>query len=136
MIEARITESNFLLIAMHNYDNSQCVNIAEFEEDLKRFGYLKKLFGRYKDGGELKERLIINHLIVIYNVFGIEAATKLLFLKMDNYGSYLKPFLLFLNYCPDIVYKVEGRNIMTSEIGMDSKIVEKLRKINEQTRQS
>jgi hypothetical protein len=63
-------------------------------------------------------------------VFGVEAATKLLFLKMDNYGSYLKPFLLLLNFLPDVIYNVEGRNIITSEIVMDPKIVEKLRQIN------
>jgi hypothetical protein len=69
-------------------------------------------------------------------VFGVEATTRLLFLKMDNFGKYLKPFLLLLNYLPDIIYNVEGRNIITSDIFMDQGIVDKLRTINEQTKQS
>jgi len=125
-----LNEANALIYAAKHYDNPHFFDTVEFYEDLSRFKYLKKLFGRYEDSGELNERLVLNHLIVIYNVFGVEAATKLLFLKMDNYGSYLKPFLLLLNFLPDVVYNVEGRNIITSEIMMDSKIVEKLRQIN------
>ena len=135
MIIDDLTEANALLYAAKHYDNPHFFDTIEFYEDLSRFKYLKKLFGRYEETGELNERLVLNHLTVIYNVFGIEAATRLLFLKMDNYGKYLKPFLLFLNYCPEIIYKVEGRNIITSEIGLDPKIVEKLRRINEQTKQ-
>lgn len=125
-----LNEANALIYAAKHYDNPHFFDTVEFYEDLSRFKYLKKLFGRYEDSGELNERLVLNHLIVIYNVFGVEAATKLLFLKMDNYGSYLKPFLLLLNFLPDVVYNVEGRNIITSEIMMDSKIVGKLRQIN------
>jgi hypothetical protein len=135
MIIDDLTEANALLYAAKHYDNPHFFDTIEFYEDLSRFKYLKKLFGRYEETGELNERLVLNHLTVIYNVFGVEASTRLLFLKMDNYGCYLKPFLVFLNYCPNVVYKVEGRNIVTSEILLDSKIVEKLRKINEQTKQ-
>lgn len=125
-----LNEANALIYAAKHYDNPHFFDTVEFYEDLSRFKYLKKLFGRYEESGDLNERLVLNHLIVIYNVFGVEAATKLLFLKMDNYGSYLKPFLLLLNFLPDIIYNVEGRNIITSEIAMDPKIVEKLRQIN------
>lgn len=125
-----LNEANALIYAAKHYDNPHFFDTVEFYEDLSRFKYLKKLFGRYEESGELNERLVLNHLIVIYNVFGVEAATKLLFLKMDNYGSYLKPFLLLLNFLPDVIYNVEGRNIVTSEIVMDPKIVEKLRQIN------
>jgi hypothetical protein len=125
-----LNEANALIYAAKHYDNPHFFDTVEFYEDLSRFKYLKKLFGRYEEGGELNERLVLNHLIVIYNVFGVEAATKLLFLKMDNYGSYLKPFLLLLNFLPDVIYNVEGRNIITSEILMDQIIVEKLRQIN------
>ena len=125
-----LNEANALIYAAKHYDNPHFFDTVEFYEDLSRFKYLKKLFGRYEETGDLNERLVLNHLIVIYNVFGVEAATKLLFLKMDNYGSYLKPFLLLLNFLPDVIYNVEGRNIITSEIVMDSKIVEKLRQIN------
>lgn len=125
-----LNEANALIYAAKHYDNPHFFDTVEFYEDLSRFKYLKKLFGRYEESGDLNERLVLNHLIVIYNVFGVEAATKLLFLKMDNYGSYLKPFLLLLNFLPDVIYNVEGRNIITSEIVMDQNIVEKLRQIN------
>ena len=125
-----LNEANALIYAAKHYDNPHFFDTVEFYEDLSRFKYLKKLFGRYEESGDLNERLVLNHLIVIYNVFGVEAATKLLFLKMDNYGSYLKPFLLLLNFLPDVIYNVEGRSIITSEIVMDPKIVEKLRQIN------
>lgn len=125
-----LNEANALIYAAKHYDNPHFFDTVEFYEDLSRFKYLKKLFGRYDECGELNERLVLNHLIVIYNVFGVEAATKLLFLKMDNYGSYLKPFLLLLNFLPDVIYNVDGRSIITSEIVMDQRIVEKLRQIN------
>ena len=125
-----LNEANALIYAAKHYDNPHFFDTVEFYEDLSRFKYLKKLFGRYEESGDLNERLVLNHLIVIYNVFGVEAATKLLFLKMDNYGSYLKPFLLLLNFLPEVIYNVEGRSIITSEIIMDPKIVEKLRQIN------
>jgi hypothetical protein len=126
-----LNEANALIYAAKHYDNPHFFDTVEFYEDLSRFKYLKKLFGRYEESGDINERLVLNHLIVIYNVFGVEAATKLLFLKMDNYGSYLKPFLLLLNFLPDVIYNVEGRNIVTSEIVMDPRIVDKLRQINE-----
>lgn len=125
-----LNEANALVYAAKHYDNPHFFDTVEFYEDLSRFKYLKKLFGRYEESGDLNERLVLNHLTIIYNVFGVEAATKLLFLKMDNYGSYLKPFLLLLNFLPEVIYNVEGRNIITSEIVMDQKIVEKLRQIN------
>ena len=129
-----LNEANALIYAAKHYDNPHFFDTIEFYEDLSRFKYLKKLFGRYNDTGEINDRLVLNHLTVIYNVFGVEAATRLLFLKMENYGSYLKPFLLFLNFCPDVIYNVNGHNIRTSEIVMDTKIVEMLRQINDQTR--
>ena len=64
-----LNESNFLIYAMHHYDNTQCYSLNEFEDDLKKFLYLKKLLSRYKNNGELKERLILNHIIVLYNIF-------------------------------------------------------------------
>lgn len=126
-----LTERNSLLYAAKHYDNPHFFDEMEFYEDLSRFRYLKKIFGRYEETGDINERLVLNHLTVIYNVFGVEAATKLLFLKMNNYGSYLKPFLLLLNYLPEVVYNVNGENIHTVEIPLDQNIVNKLRKINE-----
>ena len=95
-------------------------------DDLKRFKYLKRLFGKYEESGELRERLILNHLIIIYNVFG-DTATKMLFYKLEDYYSYLVPFLVLLHRLPDRVNI--GRIVYTSDIPLDMHIVEVLRKI-------
>jgi len=97
-----LTESTFLLFASKYYDNPNCTDIVEFDEDLKRFQYLRKLFGRYKQDNDLKERLILNHLIVIYNIFGPEA-TNMLFMKLHEYHEFLKPFVVYLNFMPSVV---------------------------------
>lgn len=111
---------------MHHYDNAQCTSIAEFEEDLKRFSYLKKLFGRYKDNGDLKERLILNHLIVLHNLFGI-VAIELLFFKIDRqYWDVLATFLVYLNLMPDTVPEF---GIVLSEIQLDENVIDTLRKL-------
>lgn len=124
----KLDESNFLLYAAKHYDNPQCLDTEEFYDDLKRFKYLKRLFGKYDEAGELRERLIINHLIVLYNVFGIHA-TRMLFLKLEPYYSYLKPFLVLLNYMPDKIIIGDNRIIYSSDIPMDQRIIEVLRKI-------
>ena len=98
----RLTESTFLLYAMKYYDNPQCTEMSEFEEDIKRFQYLRKLFSRYRQDNELKERLILNHLIVIYNVFGPQA-TNMLFMRLHEYHEFLKPFVEYLNFMPEIL---------------------------------
>ena len=77
-----LTEQTFLIYASKHYDNPQCSSYEEFEDDLKRIQYLKRLFNRYEGSGELKERLILNHIIVLYNCFGL-AATNILFLKLE-----------------------------------------------------
>ena len=126
MIEQPITESTFLLIAMHHYDNTQCTSVAEFEEDLKRFSYLKKLFARYKDNNELKERLILNHIIVLYNLFGI-VTTELLFFKIDRqYWDALATFLVYLGRMPA---EVPEFNIKLNDLKLDNDIIAVLRKI-------
>lgn len=97
----KLTEDNFLVYAMHHYDNQQCHSIEEFEEDLRRFLYLKKLFSRYKNNNELRERLILNHIIVLYNIFG-DSATDMLFFKLEKeYKSELATFLVYLNRIPE-----------------------------------
>jgi hypothetical protein len=98
----KLTESTFLVYAMNCYDNPACHDVLEFEEDLKRFQYLRKLFNRYQQFGELRERLILNHLIVLYNIFGYQA-TDMLFMKLDNYHEYLKPFVEYLNHMPEYI---------------------------------
>ena len=126
----KLDETNFLLYAAKHYDNP-CFDTLEFYEDLNRFKYLKRLFSRYDETGELKERLILNHIIVIYNLFGVEASTRMLFLKLKGYHHYLKPFLVFLNYCPERVVGIgiDNKTIITSDVLMDPIIVEALRKI-------
>tara|TARA_B100000508_G_C11433564_1_gene264723 strand:- start:698 stop:1087 length:390 start_codon:yes stop_codon:yes gene_type:complete len=125
-----INDANFTLYAARNYDNPQCYEDDEFQDDLKRFKYLKRLFGKYRDTGELRERLILNHIIVLYNVFG-PAATKMLFFKLDEYHPCLKPFVVMLGYMPDVLLGINDENnvLRSSDIPMDSKIVETLREI-------
>ena len=127
----KLDETNFLLFAAKYYDNPQCFDTVEFYEDLKHFKYIKRLFNKYRETGDLKERLILNHLIIIYNMFGPEPATRMLFFKLRGYESYLKPFLVFMNYMPEIVREIgiKGENIVSSDLSMDQKIVDILRKI-------
>tara|TARA_B100000085_G_scaffold149787_1_gene136187 strand:+ start:761 stop:1123 length:363 start_codon:yes stop_codon:yes gene_type:complete len=94
----KITPQNVVMYAIKNYDNPQCEGEKEFEDDLKRFKYIKRLLRRYYDTGVLKERLLLNHLIVLNNVFSMEAATTLLLYKIQpTYWPALKSFLIFLN---------------------------------------
>jgi|TARA_B100000378_G_scaffold104628_1_gene83485 hypothetical protein len=97
---AELTPDNWLFFAIQNYNNPSSVTYADFEEDIKRFKYIKRLLRRYETTGELKTHLILNHVIVLYNVFG-EAATPLLFYKTEvTYWSQIKAFMLFLNRLP------------------------------------
>lgn len=121
-----LDDENFILFAAKHYDNPQCYDSEEFYDDLKRFKYLKRLFGKYEESGELRERLIVNHLIILYNVFG-DTATKMLFYKLEDYYSYLVPFLVLLHRLPEKVNI--GKIIYTSDIALDMHIVEVLRKI-------
>lgn len=117
----KIDEDNFEVFAARNYDNPQCENIEEFYSDLQRFKYLKRLLKRYISHNDLQERLILNHLIVIYNVFGIKAANTMVFYKMPvEYWSAVKTFLVFLNYMPEDL-KVE--------VPLDQHLIEKLREL-------
>ena len=95
-----LNESNYILFAIKHYENPHCVTREDFDEDVKRFKYLKRLLKRYVRGQQLRTHLIINHLIILYNVFG-EAATPLLFFKMEReYWSLLKTLLIYLNKYP------------------------------------
>jgi hypothetical protein len=126
-----IDESNYLLFTAKYYDNTNCMDQIEFEEDLNRIKYIKRLFRKYKAGGELRERLILNHLIILYNVFYHKACTRMLCYRLYEYLDYLKPFLVYLNYWPNHVDPI-GRDktvIIDSDISMDPHIVEILRKI-------
>ena len=122
-----LTEQTFLIYASKHYDNPQCSSYEEFEDDLKRIQYLKRLFNRYESSGELKERLILNHIIVLYNCFGL-AATNILFLKLEEHSKVLKPFLLKLNFMPDFVAYSKKR-VLNTDIAMDANVIEKIRNI-------
>jgi hypothetical protein len=124
-----LTNENFLMYAIKHYDNPSCSGLKEFDDDLKRLRYIKRLLGRYKATGNIKERLIINHLVVLYNVFGIDAATNMLFFKIqERFWPQLKPFLVFLNYMPERIQHKGGR-ILGADIALDANIVDILRKI-------
>ena len=95
-----LNQDNWSIFAIKNYNNPQSVTYADFEEDIKKFKYIKRLFRRYETSGELKTHLILNHIILLYNVFG-DAATPLLFYKIEkNYWPVMKAFLLFLDRLP------------------------------------
>ena len=120
------SDAEFLQYAMHNYDNPQCSSVTEFEEDLKKFLYIKKLFTRYRKNEELKERLILNHLIVLFNIFSDNAA-KMLFYKIDKEDwNILATFLIFLNKMPETV---PGTSVKSSDLRLDEKVISELRKI-------
>ena len=123
-----LNDENFMIFAIKAYNKPNCV-MSEFYEDLKRNKYVKRLFIKYHKNKEIKERLVINHLIVIYNVFGANSATRILFYKVDEkYYTILKTFLIFLNYMPNYVMRIRGKNIRSSEIPVDLKLADILRK--------
>ena len=97
-----LTEKNFEAYAVRHYNNPQCLSIDEFYEDMAKFKYVKRLLRKYRECGDIRERLVLNHLIAIYNVFSIAAANHMMFYRIekDLWGT-LKPFLVFLNYLPD-----------------------------------
>ena len=122
-----LTNDNILLYAAKAYDKPNCI-MSEFKEDMKRFNYLKRLFKRYRKVGELREQLVLNHLVVICNVFGPEVATRILFFKMakDDFSA-LKTYLLFLSCMPERVKGIKGHDIISSEIPVDMTIADILR---------
>ena len=116
-----LNEENLELYAAKHYNNPKYIDIEEFKEDLNRFKYVKRLLNKYEEGGDLSERLILNHLIVIFNSFGIEPSLKILELKMSKFHwPILKPFLIFLNYIT---------NDELVEIEMSKYVIERLRRI-------
>ena len=123
-----LTDDNFLIYCAKHYDNPHCQSTEEFFEDLKHIKYIKKLLTRYSEGGELKERLILNHLTILCNLFGPEALCRILYLKMKPQFSYIKPFLILLNIMPDRILNVGNEAVIdTALITMDQKIINVLR---------
>lgn len=118
-----LNDKNYLLFAIKNYDNPQSVTEDDFYDDLKRFKYIKRLFKRYQTTEVLKVNLILNHLIILFNVFG-EATVPLLFFKLEkDLWPIVKTFLVFLNRFP------EYPRTSLSDIPLDVKCLEELEKI-------
>ena len=125
-----LNEGTFLLYSMKEYNNIQCVDIEEYYDDLKKIKYIKRLFNIYKNDGQLKERLILNHLITWYNVFSSQAGTRILFYKIEeHFWPMLKTFLIFLERMPDKIESIRGKTILSTDIKLDDGIVTRLRTI-------
>jgi len=125
-----LTEENFLMFSMREYNNMQCTDVEEFYDDLKKVKYIKRLFNIYKNDGQLKERLILNHLITWYNVFPVRAGTRILFYKIEeHFWPMLKTFLIFLDRMPDKIEMIRGKEIKSTDIILDEGIVTRLRTI-------
>jgi len=117
-----LTDENFTIYALKCYNTPRCI-MSEFESDIKRTKYIKRLFRRYNHSEVIKERLILNHIILLNNVFGPEATTRILFFKIDSEDySVLKTFLTYLNIMPDVVYGINGKNIKSSDIIIDNQV--------------
>jgi len=118
---SELNDENFILYASKHYTNPQCMSVEEFYNDVHRFKYLKRLFRRYVQNDDLQERLILNHLVMLYNVFGIGAANRMMFYRMEEeYLPVVKTFLVYLNYLPESEYV---------EVPLDPHIVSVLRKL-------
>jgi len=135
MIFDDLNEKNFLLYAMKEYSNPQCTEVEEFNDDLKKIKYIKRLLNQYVSEGVLKERLLLNHIIVFYNVFPPAAATRILFYKIEEkFWPMLKPFLFYLKLMPeDRIESVMGKEIKTNEILMDQGVIDSLRKFDKES---
>jgi hypothetical protein len=125
----QLNDDTVLLYAIKAYDKLNYVK-SEFEEDYKTFRYVKRLLQRYRATGELKQNLILNHLSLVYNLFGIEPGTRLLFFKMDeaDYAT-LKTFLVYLNTMPDVIHGINGREIRSSDYPVDMTVANILRSL-------
>lgn len=124
-----LTHENFLLFAAKHYVSPHYIE-QEFFTDLKKFKYVKRLLQKYRSSGNLKERLILNHIILLYNVFDTEPCTRMLFLKISKEDhETLKTFLIFLNLMPNLVRNINGKNIISSEINIDLMVASVLRQI-------
>ena len=125
-----LNELNVFNYQMKSYDNPQCHNMEEFLSDMKRIKYVKRLFHKYYTKNVLKERLIINHLVVLYNVLGNEPCSRILFLKIEEEQHYiLASFLKFLNKLPSTASGINGIAIYPANIELDYFILEELGKI-------
>lgn len=130
MIKVDLDEDNFEFFAIKHYDDPNCLGVQEFKEDLQRFKYLNRLFNKYDESGEMKTNLVLNHLVVLYNLFN-DAATNMLFYRVqEKHWPILVPFLIFINRMPEELYV--NRSIHASDIHIDMEVVKVLREFNRQ----
>ena len=116
----QLNDNNFSLFAAKYYNNPNCTDILEFHDDLNRIKYVKRLLKIYKESGELKERLVLNHLITLYNVFEPQACTKMLVFKLVNHVEVLKSFLSYMNVWPDRIEGLGPNNLVINSIDINS----------------
>jgi len=129
MIFDNLNSDNIMIYAVKAYDKPNCI-MSEFKDDMKRFNYLKRLFKRYRSFGEVRERLVLNHLVVLCNVFTPEIAVRLLFYKLAKEDFVpLKTYLTFLNVMPEKVRGIKGKDIISSDIPLDNTLIKVLREI-------
>jgi len=122
-----LNNDNFLMYAIKNYYNPGSTGLSELEDDLKRFKYIKRALNRYIKNGEASERLVLNHLVVLYNIFG-DAATDMLFFKLEpEYWSDLKTYLVYLHRMP--LETVVSKGIHETDIPLNDKLIKILRKL-------
>jgi hypothetical protein len=116
-----LNEDNFLLYASRNYNSNKCIDLNEFYDDLNRFKHINKLLTRYDVNNDLQERLLLNHTIVLFNVFGIDAASKMIWYRIkEQHWPVIKTLLIYLNYIK------ENDKV---EVPLDMILIEKLRQI-------
>ena len=124
-----LNDDNFLMYAIKCYTSPHCIQ-SEFDGDIKRTKYLKRLFRRYKITKSVKERLILNHIILLNNVFGPTATSRILFYRIDERDyDILKTFLCYLNIMPEVIRGIKGKNVYSAEIPVELNVTEILLKI-------
>ena len=129
-----LTEENYILQCAQQYKPAYIHTTDEFAADIKRIKYIKKLLTRYRTNHQIEERLVLNHIIVLHNVFGAPFLCRILYLKLSSYFHFIKPFLVYLNYLSDVIYQVNGEDVDTLPIPMDQYIIDKLRFINKEAK--
>jgi hypothetical protein len=132
MIKVDLTEDNFEYFAIRHYDDPNCQGLHEFKEDMQRFKYLNRLLNKYEECGEMRTNLVLNHLVVLYNLFN-DAATNLLFYRVaEKHWPILVPFLIYINRLPSDIHLSATRSIHDSDIQIDMNVVTILREFNRQ----
>lgn len=123
-----LNNDNFLLFCAKHYRTNLCSSTKDFKEDINRIKYIQKLITRYEESGILKERLILNHIIILSNVFPAEICSKIILFKLEKYSKYIKPFLIFLSLLPDKLYNIGDKEVLiTDSLEMDLGIINILR---------